>query len=485
MQNSRLFPSAWLLPAVVLLALAGPGVGFVHAQTGDDPCTEGRDLYREARFSEARDALRRCLDVEGESVDALLPLTVMAVQEERLQEGVEYGGRAVAVAPEDPEAHYWFGRSLLRANRIDEAKAQWEKGLALSMNHKGILEGLARLSLAEGDPVKAYNLLTHLQRQGVNEGWLCRLLADIAAGKGLWSQSLAHLREAMALDGASIADLLAASELSLMVGDRGGAITYCRQAVAAEPGPATYGGLGEAFFSVQEVDSALVYLRLAVEQDPGNPRFRFNLANALEVAGELEEAEIHFVYFLEAEPNDAVGHFNYGIHLQRLGRMQTALAHVSRAVELDSTMLSAQIVKAQMLENLSRWDEALVVVQELRAADPANEADLIAWEQRIGEERDRRTAAMQAGKVHLLHMVISGDALLEQVMKELREGADFGSLAVRFSGGPAAARGGDIGWIIPDEMVEPLRSEILALGEHEISPPIESRGLYHLFKRIP
>jgi parvulin-like peptidyl-prolyl isomerase len=34
-------------------------------------------------------------------------------------------------------------------------------------------------------------------------------------------------------------------------------------------------------------------------------------------------------------------------------------------------------------------------------------------------------------------------------------------------------------------MLEPMRSAILKLKEGEISPPIESKGLIHLFKRIP
>ena len=35
------------------------------------------------------------------------------------------------------------------------------------------------------------------------------------------------------------------------------------------------------------------------------------------------------------------------------------------------------------------------------------------------------------------------------------------------------------------EMLEPMRSAILELQVGETSPPIESKGLIHLFKRIP
>ena len=82
-------------------------------------------------------------------------------------------------------------------------------------------------------------------------------MADIAAGKGLWVESLGHLQMAMAMEDPSVQDYLTASELSILSGNNGGAVEYCRSAVALEPGPVSYGGLGEAYFAVEEIDSAL------------------------------------------------------------------------------------------------------------------------------------------------------------------------------------------------------------------------------------
>jgi len=70
------------------------------------------------------------------------------------------------------------------------------------------------------------------------------------------------------------------------------------------------------------------------------------------------------------------------------------------------------------------------------------------------------------------------------LLAEIEAGEDFGNLAVRFSVGPTAARGGDIGWVAPQDMAGALREAIEVLGVNEISPPVESGGLTHLFKRI-
>jgi tetratricopeptide (TPR) repeat protein len=419
-------------------------------------------------------------------VALLLPLVVMGVQEGRLPEALEYGATVVGLAPDNAEARYWYGRALLRSGRPAEAKLQWETGLRAKVDHLGILEGLARLALAENETAKAYQLLSQLQRQGVQASWLDRLLAEIAAGKRLWAQSLIHLQDAMTLDGGGNAeDLLSASELSILTGDKPAAVAYCRQAVALAPGAATYGGLGEAFFTNQQVDSALVYLRRAVEQDPSRTRFRFNLANALEINGQVEEADFHFRTFLEQQPNDSVGRFNYAIHLEKMGRTAEALLEIDKAVDLDPGMLTARVVRIQLLEELGRWDDALAELGRLQELDQANRAELATWQERLTGERDRAAGQTHAGKVHLQHMVLGTPELVAQVQTELAAGQDFTSLVVRFSTGPAAARGGDVGWVDPTQMIEFMGTGIAKLGINEISPPMESKGLYHIFKRIP
>jgi tetratricopeptide (TPR) repeat protein len=483
-QSGPVTALALLLALAALLTAASTACAQEPA-VPEDSCAEGQALYQDAKFLEARQALLQCLNDSGPTVEVLLPLAVMAAREGRLSEAEKYSAEAVALAPEDPEARYWHGRALLRLNRPQEARQEWETGLSYSLTHFGILEGLARLSLNQGEPAKAYQLLDQMRRQGLSEAWLFRLMADIAASRGLWAQALGHLKEAMLVEQPTLQDLLVASEVSIMAGDRQGALDFCRRAVALQPGPASYGGLGEAFFATDQMDSALVYLRMAVEQDPANAQHRFNLANALEVTGAVEEADSHFKIFLAAQPDDAVGQFNYGVHLDKMGRSDEALFHVTRAIELEPNMLSARVVRVQLLENVKRWDEALSDIDYLQKVTPEDSAELAAWRRRIIQARDSQLGAVREGKVHILHMVISQQTILDKVLESLEMGADFEELTVRYSAGPAAARGGDIGWIKPADMVEPLRSAIEALGENEISPPIESRGLYHLFKRIP
>lgn len=64
-------------------------------------------------------------------------------------------------------------------------------------------------------------------------------------------------------------------------------------------------------------------------------------------------------------------------------------------------------------------------------------------------------------------------ALAERLVKQLREGADFRSVAQQFSKSATAATGGDIGWIQPGELGPAVDNVIANLKRLEISDPIE------------
>lgn len=481
----RLVAGALVLAGVLSGPAPAQDQAAPPAPAAVDPCQTGKEAFRAGRFGEAEPLLRSCLDQNGDSIDVLMPLTVLSIQKKKTQDALNFSARALAVDDQDPEVLYWHGRALLDSGRVDEARGMWERGLGLSTEHKGILEALAKLAMAEGEIAKAYNLLSQLQRVGVDDPWVHRLLADISASKGLWTQTLQHMHDVMEREEPDLELLLLGAEVALMANEPDTALEFGRRAVQVEPGAAAWGGLGEVFFAREEVDSALVYLRRAVELDPNATRARFNLANALEVQGLTDEAESEFLTFLQAEPEDPVGQFNYGIHLQKRGRLEEALEHISLAVMYEPNMLSARVVRAQMLELMGRYDEAIADVAYLRRADSANEAELVEWERGLRVKASREGLERPEGHIHLLHLVVPDPAVAERLAGELADGAEFSGMAVQYSVGPAAQRGGDIGWLAPTDLVEPMRSAVQELEVNEISPPVESGGLYHIFKRVP
>ena len=59
----------------------------------EDPCLKGVTLFRDRDYLGARPLMLECLQVDGENMRALLPLTVMAVLDDEVEAGVGHGER--------------------------------------------------------------------------------------------------------------------------------------------------------------------------------------------------------------------------------------------------------------------------------------------------------------------------------------------------------------------------------------------------------
>ncbi|MHB8079265.1 MAG: tetratricopeptide repeat protein [Candidatus Krumholzibacteriia bacterium] len=486
----RLPAACWLLPAAfLLLTTAAPAPGQTAAPpaapAAADPCAEGVRLFRARDLRAAEPLLQRCVTGQP-TAEPLACLAAIASLGGHPQQAGEYAARAVALDSTSVEARYWLGRAQMEQGDKTAAQRTWDAGLRLSADHAGILEGLARLAIERGETPKAYNLLTRMVRIGKAEGWTYRMLADLARRRGMWADALQNWREAMTLDGEDAGSLRTEVDLAILAGDTVTAVKAGRQALALRPDGPAYGSLGQALFAARRYDEAAVVLRRAVEMEPAEPQHRINLANVLEVLDQPEEAEENFAQFVKLQPNDARGRFNYGIHLQNQSRPLEALTQIQEAVRLSPGMLTARVVQGQLLEQLGRFPEALTAIDTLlaRDRDGGNRPQLTAWRANVADKQRDDAAASQAGLIHLLHIVTADTAAVRLIQRDLRAGLDFAALATRYSVGPTAAQGGDIGRVAPGDLVEPMRSAVGALAFDAITPPLESRGQWHFFKRV-
>lgn len=72
--------------------------------------------------------------------------------------------------------------------------------------------------------------------------------------------------------------------------------------------------------------------------------------------------------------------------------------------------------------------------------------------------------------------------LAQTILVRLEEGGDFALLAERYSEGPYASSGGDLGWIRNGELMNRINDIVFTLNDNEISGIIETNLGFHIFK---
>jgi len=78
------------------------------------------------------------------------------------------------------------------------------------------------------------------------------------------------------------------------------------------------------------------------------------------------------------------------------------------------------------------------------------------------------------------HQAAKGKA--ESILAEIRGGADFVELATNRSQGPSAARGGDLGYFGPGQMVPAFEQAAFALQPGELSEVVQTQFGYHVIR---
>ena len=96
---------------------------------------------------------------------------------------------------------------------------------------------------------------------------------------------------------------------------------------------------------------------------------------------------------------------------------------------------------------------------------------------------DQNQADFRSGEeVRVRQILVADEALANDIVKQLRNGADFAALSAQHSRAANAKRGGEIGFVSREELPKMFADEILSLKEGEISDVIRTDSTFHIFR---
>ena len=78
--------------------------------------------------------------------------------------------------------------------------------------------------------------------------------------------------------------------------------------------------------------------------------------------------------------------------------------------------------------------------------------------------------------------MVKDRSLAQELLKKIKQGANFESVAREFSTCPSKSKGGDLGWFGPGKMVKPFEDAVSRLGNGSVSDIVSTQFGYHIIK---
>jgi len=255
---------------------------------------EGRLHEAQGQMSEAIASFERATLVNPEAPEPLLALIRLEVSQKQIDRARLRLGRLVTTRPDHPYAHGLLGELSALTGRQDEANAHFRQ--ATLVNPIWITPWLnwATLSLSQGTPTVAAQILKEGLAANETSEELHMLLASVLANQGKVDEAIAAYGMVLRTNPRNV---FSANNLAALLADyKGDAASLERAFVLSRdfekdvPHPLFLDTLGWVRFKMGQQEDALRLLKQALAKAPSLPVLNYHLGTALFQSGQKEEA---------------------------------------------------------------------------------------------------------------------------------------------------------------------------------------------------
>jgi len=328
------------IPAVLLVALALPGLQPLCAQTGEDDARV-QELYRQAKAAQSLNDVAGAI-TKYEEILRIAPrlgpaynnLGALYFRQHNYQKAAAILEQGLKISPAMPSASALLGISLFEIGEFAKARPRLEAALRANAGDSNAQMFLVKDLIKLGDYEAAAAQLRHLAGAQTKNQEVWYLLAKVYMK--LSEQALATMN---AIDPNSVV----AHELS-----------------------------AEMMEAMNNYDGAVVELKKAVEMAPQRPGTHYKLGDAYASLSQWDSASEQFHAELAVDPANCQAHWKIGmVILQKNGPAEDALAEINKSLQMCPSLTDARVDRARALIKLERNAEAAADLEAAVKADPS------------------------------------------------------------------------------------------------------------------
>jgi peptidyl-prolyl cis-trans isomerase C len=173
------------------------------------------------------------------------------------------------------------------------------------------------------------------------------------------------------------------------------------------------------------------------------------------------------------------------------GKAAGELGPEQRAQLLDNLVRGEIVAQQALKDGLDKNGDtaSLLALSRLQILEQAGAENYLkdkkASDAEVQAEYDAQIAAMPKTQYHARHILVSTQAVAQQVIDELKKGAKFEDLAKKYSSDSSKDQGGDLGWFSPANMVKPFADAVATLKKGETTQaPVQSQYGWHVIQLL-
>jgi tetratricopeptide (TPR) repeat protein len=328
-------------------------------------------LHQEGQLDDAAALYRKILASDRDHADAVHLLGVIAQQQGRAPEAIEFIERALTRQPRNAVFHSNLALALRAMGRLSEAVQHLRQAVRLDPTYLAAGKNLATVLHELGHFDEAEQALAALAGDYPRDAGIWRIRGLIRLKQGKLTEAEAAFRTALERDPN---DAESYNNLGLSLKEQrrfGEAEEQLRRALAVRPGAANVlNNLGLICTEQGRLEEAEHHYHESLKTDAHSVRTLNNLAVNLKHLGRLDDAAQWLFKALQIEPSDVGTLTNYGDVLNALTRYPEARRHLEEAVQLDPSCAEAHNNLAVTLKELGRGGDSIRHLEQALQINP-------------------------------------------------------------------------------------------------------------------